>query len=95
MQRTDLKDQSDEQAVRDLREAERISEKIGNQLVYGTAVEQQGEFYLAKGDQARAVTLFRQALQIYRENGIDREEKRFVQRLISLGLLDEVDTSGE
>jgi tetratricopeptide (TPR) repeat protein/pimeloyl-ACP methyl ester carboxylesterase len=95
VQRTDLKDQSDEQAVRDLREAERISEKIGNQLVHGTAVEQLGEFCLAKGDQARAVTLFRQALQIYRENGIGREEKRFVQRLISLGLLDEVDTSGE
>jgi tetratricopeptide (TPR) repeat protein len=87
-------DQYDKQVVRYLRKAERISKRIGNQRVRGTAFEQLGEFYLAKGCRDRAIARFGQALRLYRENGLDRDAE-LEQRLISLDLLDEVEASDE
>ncbi len=87
-------DRDDKQVIRYLRQAERISKRIGNQRVRGTAFEQLGEFYLAKGCRDRAVARFGQALRLYRENGLDRDAE-LEQRLISLGLLDEVEASDE
>jgi tetratricopeptide (TPR) repeat protein/pimeloyl-ACP methyl ester carboxylesterase len=77
-----------------LRQAVELHEEIGNKLALALALEKLAGFYIERGDLEYAKILLLRALELYRRHEIRRDIAGLLEKLRSLGFLDEEDDSG-
>jgi tetratricopeptide (TPR) repeat protein len=83
-----------DRAESELCQAAKTLEEIGNKLALANALVELGDLHIGRGHSEQAKSLMLQALELYHRHDIDRDVRRLMEKLRSLGFLDEVDEGG-